>query len=108
MGTEIQHKLLPFDVVLKAPQRLYFNFSNISLQVIWLRNSHDETLSIRINDMNSGITLITTKIILNGVFLVKDVNLNPLFVLFVNNDNIDKPEVWIMSEVDFIMSGFGE
>jgi len=105
MNYSVRYSLVPFDKVLRAPQRQMFNYKGLTIQAIWYRNIHDNSLSLRLNDLTNFRTLIITKIILKGIYVVRDKNGIGLFGIFAYDDNIDDPKVWLLSESDFSYLG---
>jgi hypothetical protein len=101
MNYNARYSLVPFDKIMMAPQRQMFNYSGLTIQAIWYRNIYDNTLSLRLNDLTNYRTLILTKIVSKGISVIRDKNGIGIFGIFVFDENIDDPKVWLLTESDF-------
>lgn len=64
-------KKLPFNADVHLPQKKSFKHNNNLYSVEYRRNSVDESLFITIKDVENDEILLSTRVVLNGVYEVK-------------------------------------
>lgn len=97
MSNLIEHKLVPFDIEMGSPQKQIFLYEKRIIQSIWMTNTKDNTLTLRLNDLSNYKTLIITKVVPKSFIPLRDRNGIFVFALFVYSSSVDNPLVWIIN-----------
>ena len=103
-----RHSRVPFDKSKGPCQKTLFRYAGRILQAWWIYNTTDDCLVLRLNDFSRLTVLITTKIVQDGYYLVRDSSGVFMFGLYVYDvSNIYDPVVWIYDESDleYVVNG---
>jgi len=101
MLTNARHSMIPYDKNKGPSQKIMFTYSGRLYQAYWVYNNVDDSLILRINDYFQLRIVLTTKLVDQGTYIIKDVNGRFLIALYAYDvSNIYDPKVWILDASD--------